>query len=60
MTSAEALAYERELEEAVNGNSQLQAPVPQNFRILLYTHLAGIFNLSKTIYPNAPSLLSKK
>lgn len=38
--------YERELEEAVNGNSQLQAPVPQNFRILLYTHLAGIFNLS--------------
>lgn len=38
--------YERELEEAVNGNAQLRAPVPQNFRILFYTHLAGIFNLS--------------
>lgn len=38
--------YERELEEAVNGNAQLQAPFPQNFRILLYTHLTRIFNLS--------------
>lgn len=38
--------YERELEEAVNGNAQLQAPFPLNFRILLYIHLTRIFNLS--------------
>lgn len=38
--------YERELEEAVNGNAQLQSPVPQNFRILLYTHLTKLFNMS--------------
>ena len=38
--------YERELEEAVNGNAQLQAPVPLNYRILLYTHLTRIFSLS--------------
>lgn len=38
--------YERELEEAVNGNAQLRAPVPQNFRILFYTHLTKIFSLS--------------